>query len=130
MKITALVLSILILVPAAAHGASPPASAPSSAPATAVVPLMAGEVASFDGLLVPEATFVVFLRQKIDLEECTMRVAARDKALAAMPTVPAVAPRPAVGGGFLAGVAVGVIGGVVVGIVVVYAATKVLAAGN
>ena len=129
--IRTLAILLCLLVPAAALGASPPASAPSLAPASPqpVVVLLKDAPAPFDGLLVPEDTFAGYLRQRIDLETCRMRVEARDRLLVERPTIPVPAfPAPPKGGGlgvgwsFISGV------GVLVAGALVWAAVQVLGA--
>jgi hypothetical protein len=90
------------------------AMTPETAPATAppVEPLMAGFPAPFDGVLVPEETLAGYLHLGVDLEECRLKVAARDRLLLAPPLLPAApAPRWTFWTGGVVGFVLGVAGG-------------------
>jgi hypothetical protein len=121
-----LVFAILILTlffARAAHAAEPE-SAPASAPVVEVVPLEAGGVAPFAGLLVPEETFVKYLRQRLMVDELTAKLEIRDRLLAEKPLVEKTPPTFGVGWSFVVGLGVGV----VLSSLIVYGAVQVLKA--
>jgi len=121
-----LVLNLALARVTYADTGAPPASLPAVPP---IVGLLAGDPAPNDGLLVPEETFKGFLHQKIDLEACGLRVAARDKAIADyLATPPPVAKGPDLGWKFTTGAAVGFVIGVLVTGALTYAAVKVVQA--
>jgi len=112
---TVLLIAVLVAtlaLPRVAWADTAPASAPTSRPVTG---LLEGDVAPFDGLLVPPDTYKRYLHQRIDLEACELRVKVRDKAIAdhlAMPLLPVPTTTPKLGSGsfgwwFTAGVATG-----------------------
>ena len=123
--VVAFVVIVLILFLAKfAQAEEAPASAPSSAPSELVVPLSAGAVAPFAGLLVPESTFIGYMRQEIRITELTMKLELRDRLLAEKPVVTKTAPTIGVGWSFILGMGAGV----VVAGVVIYGAVAVLKA--
>lgn len=104
-----------------------PASMPASAPAATseeVIPLLEGAPAPFSGLLVPEKTFIGYMRQEIRITELTMKLDLRDRLLAEKPVVTKTPPTFGVGWSFVVGMGVGV----VVAGVIVYGAVAVLKA--
>lgn len=120
-------LALVLGMPAAASGATPPAPVPPPASLPApVTPLMTSESAPFDGLLVPAETFAHLLHIKVDLEECKMRVIARDRLLAERPVLSAPLPRE--GWWTKNGIWVGMGLGLTLGVGVVWGAVQVLKA--
>lgn len=106
---------VLWLTCAKAHAAEPtPAVAPTiilpeTMPVTVV---LKGEIVPSNGLLVPAETFAMYLRQRVALEECTLKMIARDRVIAELST-PAPLPRGPV---VKTGTAILVVGAFVVGV--------------
>lgn len=117
---------VLTLVFAQLARADEPSSMPASAPAPVVevMPLLAGAVAPFDGLLVPEVTFVKYLRQRLLVDELTAKLEIRDRLLLEKPLIEKTPPTFGVGWSFVVGMGVGVI----VASLAVYGAVQVLKA--
>jgi hypothetical protein len=124
MRLVALFASLCLLAVAPrvargdAEGGSPTVEPVAAAEATpGAVPLEVGEQAPFDGVLLPEAMLLNYLRLQADLAEANWRIEVRDRALEQLESDLAQAktraskPRP----GFWLGVAVGV--GATVGLI-------------
>lgn len=102
--------------------ADEPSSMPTSAPVMEVVPLEAGAIAPYSGLLVPESTFVKYMRQRLLVDELTAKLDIRDRLLMEKPLIENTPPTFGVSWSFVVGVGVGV----VVAGALVWAAVQVL----